>query len=419
MNSSLLRISIVSVILIALSGCRFFSKLMDEKGEITEEKERVVTEDVPKRRSMEAMDTVQVRHLWISETYLEKPEDAKEKPAVAKKTETREVSDTATVKRSGFNGNSVYVEKRGTLRSYFSKEELPAITELRIEGEVDSRDLMFICPNMPNLVFLDLKDCKIENRTIPEYFFYADKSANNLEKIILPDDLEVIGRSAFSMCKKLKGDLIIPKSVRTIGYGAFYICSGFTGKLEIPEGTKEIGSWAFFRCSGFTGRLILPQGLTVIGDHAFSNCSGFTGPLTIPDNLKRIQVATFAYCKGFDGGLQLPDNMIDIEDHAFSNCSGLSGKLTIPGSVRTIGLFAFNGCGNITDELDIPEGVKTIGLKAFSQCSGLSAIKVCWREPILYNPEMFPLKVRLLVPESQISRYRATEGWMNHNIEGY
>ncbi len=416
MNSLLLRISIAFVILIAISGCRFFSKLMDEKEVIPEEKENVVIEDIPKRR---AMDTLLVRQLWISETYPDKAAEVKEKPAATEKAKNMGFTDTTTVKRSGFNGNSVFVEKKGTLRSYFSKEDLSAITELKIEGEVDSRDLMFICPNMPNLVFLDLKDCKIENRTIPEYFFYADKTVNNLEKIILPDNLEVIGRSAFSMCKKLKGDLIIPKSVRIIGYGAFYICSGFTGKLEIPEGVKEIGSWAFFRCSGFTGQLELPQGLTVIGDHAFSNCQGFTGPLTIPEHIVTIQDASFAYCKGLNGELKLPDNLVNIEDHAFSNCSGISGNLVIPVSVKTIGLFAFNGCTNITGELDIPVGVRTIGFKAFSQCSGLSAIKVKWEEPILYGSEMFPPRAKVLVPKSQISRYNATEGWKNHNIEGF
>jgi hypothetical protein len=389
---------------------------MDEKEEVPEEKGRVVTEDVPIRQSL---DTIQVRPLWTSETYLEKPVDVKGKPAAAEKAKTKEITDTETVKRSGFNGNSVYVEKKGTLRFYFSKDELSAITELKIEGEVDSRDLMFICPNMPNLISLDLKDCKIENRTIPEYFFYADKTGNNLEKIVLPDNLEVIGRSAFSMCKKLKGDLIIPKSVRIIGYGAFYICSGFTGKLEIPEGIKEIGSWAFFRCTGFTDQLILPQGLTVIGDHAFSRCSGFTGALIIPDNIKIIKDATFAYCTGFNGELKLPDNLSNIEDHAFSNCSGISGNLVIPVSVKTIGLFAFNGCSNITGDLDIPVGVRTIGFKAFSQCSGLSAIKVNWEEPLSYSSEMFPPRVRVLVPKSQISRYSATEGWKDHNIEGF
>ncbi|OFY44311.1 MAG: hypothetical protein A2X18_01510 [Bacteroidetes bacterium GWF2_40_14] len=416
MNSSLIRISIALTIIIALSGCRFFSKLMDEKEVVEDKKESVVAEDFPKRSSL---DTLKVRPLWISETYPEKPAGAKEKPVTAKRATAKESPDETTVKRSGFNGSSVYVEKRGTLRFYFSKEELSAITELKIEGEVDSRDLMFICPNMPNLLSLDLKDCKIENRTIPEYFFFGDKENNKLETLILPDDLEVIGRSAFSMCKKLKGELKIPQGVRVIGYGAFYICSGLTGNLVLPQNIKEIGSWAFFRCAGFTGQLILPEGLAQIGDHAFSNCPGFTGKLIIPNSITRIQDATFAYCKGFEEGLKLPDNLTIIEDHAFSNCSGLSGELVIPGSVKTIGLFAFNGCSSFTGILDIPAGVKTIGFKAFSQCSGLRNIKVNWNEPISYSSEMFPVKVGILVPGSQVSRYSATEGWKNHNIEGF
>ena len=56
-----------------------------------------------------------------------------------------------------------------------------------------------------------------------------------------------IGKSAFSHCRGLTGELVIPRSVTSIGERAFDGCSGLTGVI-IPAYVGEIGDSAFLFC---------------------------------------------------------------------------------------------------------------------------------------------------------------------------
>ena len=92
------------------------------------------------------------------------------------------------------------------------------------------------------------------------------------------------------------GDLIIPekidgKTVTRIGTNAFSYykksSGGFKGKLILPDNLKIIGDGAFIGC-GCRGELKLPSNLTSIGENAFESCRNFYGDLVIPDSLKNI-----------------------------------------------------------------------------------------------------------------------------------
>ena len=181
-----------------------------------------------------------------------------------------------------------------------------------------------------------------------------------------------IGKSAFSGCSGLTGNLIIPNSVTTIGNWAFQNCSGLTGDLNIPNSVTSIGSYAFKNCSGFTGSLNIGNSVTIIYFEAFRNCSGFTGDLIIGNSVTTISSSAFRNCSGFTGSLTIPNSVTTIGSQAFYNCSGFTGSLTIGNSVTTVDNYAFMYCSGFTGSLIIPNSVTTIGNSAFYNCSGFT-----------------------------------------------
>lgn len=84
-----------------------------------------------------------------------------------------------------------------------------------------------------------------ENETaiFPEYWF---SGCDSLEYVELPDELRVIGSSAFRNCKSLE-KITIPRFVNYIDTGAFYGCSSLS-EIILPESIGTIGNDAFYGC---------------------------------------------------------------------------------------------------------------------------------------------------------------------------
>ena len=262
---------------------------------------------------------------------------------------------------------TIKLDKAGTLPDRISESKKYLITNLKIVGEVNGTDWLFIremagsdlCGDKTDgkLSILDLSDAKIVGGGLL-YFFNVYTSYN-----------DKLGDYAFYGCSGLTS-LTIPSSVTSIGNEAFHGCSGLTS-LVIPSGVTSIGDEAFHGCSGLTS-LVIPSGVTSIGDEAFYGCSGLIS-LTIPSSVTRIGWSAFEDCSGLTS-LTIPSSVTWISGEAFSGCSGLT-SLVIPSSVTSIGKSAFSGCSGLTS-LTIPSSVTSIGESAFSGCSGLTSIYV-------------------------------------------
>ena len=296
---------------------------------------------------------------------------------------------------------TIKLDEAGTLPDKIGSTKKYQITNLKIIGEINGTDLMFI-RNMAGgidfydetgqgkLSVLDLSQARIvvgggpyfyyrhheglsggvrelyvdENDVLGDYMF---SGCSALTSLILPSSVTKIGNYAFEHLVTLTS-LIIPSNVTEIGNYAFVNCRGLTS-MKIPSSVTNIGDCAFLNCSGLTS-LVISSGVTKIGDSAFSNCSGLTS-LVIPSGVTEIGFFAFRNCSGL---ISLVISSGVIDGSAFENCSGLT-SLIISSGVTKIGSSTFKNCSGLTS-LVIPSGVTEIGWFAFENCSGLTSIYV-------------------------------------------
>lgn len=227
----------------------------------------------------------------------------------------------------------------GTLPNKIGSSKKNLITNLKLIGEINGTDLLFIrkmagsdvngSSTFGNLSILDLSDARIvEGGDVYYYDLYQfNHSYNN-----------TIGNYAFYGCKSLT-NVIIPSNVTKIGKDAFNFCESLTS-VNIPSSVTKIGEDAFGFCTSLTS-VNIPSNVTDIGLAAFRNCTSLTS-VNIPSSVTLIDYATF------------------------SDCSSLT-SIKIPSSVTTIGGSAFEGCTSLTS-VKIPSSVTEIGEKAFAEC---------------------------------------------------
>ena len=307
---------------------------------------------------------------------------------------------------------TIELNKAGTLPDRISESKKYLITNLKIVGEVNGTDWLFIremagsdlCGDKTDgkLSILDLSDAKIVGGGL--LYFLSEYTSN-----------DKLGDYAFYGCSGLTS-LTIPSSVTSIGASAFEGCNGLTS-LVIPSGVTSIGDKAFHGCCGLTS-LVIPSGVTSIGDKAFHGCSGLIS-LTIPSSVTSIGWSAFSGCSGLTS-LTIPSSVTMISGEVFSGCSGLT-SLVIPSSVTLISRSAFSGCSALTS-LTIPSSVTSIGPSAFEGCSGLTSIYVYTKKLPELGYNVFngcdAKNCTVYVPKGTYDAYKSSEfGYFENIVE--
>lgn len=130
-------------------------------------------------------------------------------------------------------------------------------------------------------------------------------ATNKITKVIIPETVTTLGRSAFFSCAHLI-DINIPDSVTSIGDYAFTACSGLKS-INLPNGVTSIGVDAF-NSSSLTS-INIPNSVTSIGDGAFNSCSSnFT-----------IYCEQGSYAETFAKGKNIPIVYTDIKEDVIHN----------------------------------------------------------------------------------------------------
>ena len=311
------------------------------------------------------------------------------------------------------------VAEAGTLKECIEAagKDLGSVRNLKITGQITSKDFATMRFLMPRLSALNLKEVVIvageggsidgvqnsgyESNEDDEIPNFAMNSKESLTSLVLPDKLKKIGgstgglRGAFNSCVNLSGSLIIPEGVEEIGPAAFGGCTSLTGKLVLPSTLKILGSkdcytpgWdgVFYGCN-FVCELIIPDGVEVIGGGTFGGCKNFYGEIRLPDGLQWLGPGAFEGSENFTGDIIIPqgvtsipyncfngtwvggalvlhDGVTTIGDGAFAN-TGLKGELRLPRDLEVISHNVFYNC-DFSGELVLPENLYTIGDKAFA-----------------------------------------------------
>ena len=309
---------------------------------------------------------------------------------------------------------TIKLDEAGTLPNKIGSTKKFQITNLKIIGEINGRDLQMIREMAGKdvrgndtdgmLSVLDLSDAKI-----------VEGGGYNINGFYYPTSNDKIGDNAFCDCSGLTS-LTLPSGVTEIGNAAFEGCSGLAS-LTLPSGVTKIGDNAFCDCSGLTS-LTLPSDVTEIGNAAFEGCSGLAS-LTLPSGVTKIGDNAFCDCSGLTS-LTLPSGVTEIGNAAFEGCSGLT-SLTLPSDVTEIGNAAFEGCSGLTS-LTLPSGVAKIGDYAFHGCSGLTSIYVYTEKLPNMGSDVFDgcdaKKCTVYVPKGTYDDYWLSEfGYFENIVE--
>lgn len=275
-------------------------------------------------------------------------------------------------------------------------KDLKQLRNLKITGQITSRDFATMRFKMERLNALNLKEVEIvagEGGSFEEikdsnWGECADdeipglalKGKESLVSLVLPDKLKKIGggtgghNGAFAECTSLSGSLVIPEGVEEIGPAAFAGCTSLTGTLSLPSTLKILGTvneydsyWdGVFHSCNFVCELKLPEGLKIIGAGAFENCKNLYGELRLPDGLEAIGSSAFAGCENLSGSLSIPQGITSIPDNCF-NGTWLGGTLELHDGITTIGDGAFANTG-LKGELLLPKNLEVISHNVFYNC---------------------------------------------------
>ena len=90
----------------------------------------------------------------------------------------------------------------------------------------------------------------------------------DLEKIVMPSSMKVIGPVAFAECPNLR-KVTLNEGLEEIGDGAFLGAALMT-KIELPSTLKNIGPMAFYGCG--ISEITVPESVESIGEYCFWEC---------------------------------------------------------------------------------------------------------------------------------------------------
>lgn len=172
---------------------------------------------------------------------------------------------------------SVTTTKGGELEALLG-DKANEIDSLAVSGPINAADFktMRKCSFFDVLKYIDLSKAEVEGNKIPDNAF-APEAENSallkLERIILPEEITVIGKNAFKSAVNLK-EIIFPSKLQEIEASAFEDARELKA-LVFPEGFGKIGERAFANSieSSYSSCVVLPSTTYYLGAECFLNTS--------------------------------------------------------------------------------------------------------------------------------------------------
>lgn len=201
-----------------------------------------------------------------------------------------------------------------------------------------------------------------ESHTVVQIAANAFSGITEIEHVVIPGSVRVIGEGAFAACVNLK-ECNLYASTQEIGAKAFYGCLSMTMLNTCAE---KIGYEAFSGCISLSA-VYLGAPMKVIDVGAFKSCSVLTN-IDIPFTVEQLGDAP-----GWLGHDGVFEDCISLMAVTF--VYNLTDKLP---RLKSIGSNTFKNCINLP-RIDFPYSVTTINADAFLRCTSLKHIE--WGGP--------------------------------------
>ena len=179
--------------------------------------------------------------------------------------------------------------------------------------------------------------------------------------LYLPEGLETIEDYTFETCWQLT-EVVIPSSVKHIGRWAFSNCFGLE-KLVVPESLETVGKSAFAG-AGNGGDYFYDVQINEVSINDFSAWCNIDFE---NENSNPLQNSIFLNGE-YEANVIIPDGVEEIKKYAFYICSPLV-SVKIPQSVTEIGDYAFWKCEHLREIYCESDEPAAIGDKVFDDYS--------------------------------------------------
>jgi hypothetical protein len=141
--------------------------------------------------------------------------------------------------------------------------------------------------------------------------------------VTIPEDIEVLGISAFRDCKSI---VSLAGGAKLREIGNFEFAGSTVASIAISASVERIGDSACSHCSALSSLTLESVSLRRIGEDAFGNCPVLQS-VTIPGSVEVIGERCFWSCRSLAGIRFSKDSRLGrIERMTFSNCSGLEAS---------------------------------------------------------------------------------------------
>lgn len=210
--------------------------------------------------------------------------------------------------------------------------------------------------------------------------------------INIPDGINIIGTKAFS--KLNFREIALPNSLMEIEDSAFENCA-ILEKVIMGDNVEVVGEYAFANCMELTD-INLSNNLIELGQWSFKDCTSLK-EIKIPGKVKIIKQETFLNCVSLQK-IELSEGLEVIDKMAFLDLRSLD-SINIPKTVIKIGDTSFSGTA--IKEIIIPSNVKIVDNYAFYNCEKLETMYI--EEGVLFLGNSFvssPNLKSISIPES-------------------
>lgn len=178
--------------------------------------------------------------------------------------------------------------------------------------------------------------------------------------------------------------LVFPKSIRIIGREAFSF-SGLT-EIDLPEGITSIKEETFMGCEKLIS-IKIPKSVKEISEDAFYGCTSLSNIAVSKFNNNYTSINNCLLSKSkqilyFGSNTSIiPKEVRIIKSSAFIHRFLLS-QIVIPSGVKEIGSYAFFECVGL-NRIDIPNSIELVGNYFLSGCDSLREVALHFHEPIM------------------------------------